>query len=97
MSDLTDVTDAQRIDPHNARRWSVSAAGQWTIVVATCKEEAQRLGLVWIAEHLGKSKIDVNTTARVSEATDEKVERWLTARAQQAESDAIVRKLKAGQ
>lgn len=92
---LKDVTDAHRTDPSKARCWSVSASGQWTIVVATCKEEARRLGLVWIAEHLGKTTINLNTQARVTAADDRKVERWRAARAQQEQSAELIRQVKA--
>lgn len=81
---LASVPDAHRVDPSRARCWSVSAAGAWTVVVATCKEEGRLLGLLWIAHHLGRSTVDLSTPTRVREADEETVARWLATRAQAA-------------
>lgn len=86
------VPDDHRVDPTNAIAWHVKAAGRWTIVVATCAEEARRLGLVWIAESYGRTSIKVNTTATVQPATDDDIDRWLTARRQDAAGAVALRR-----
>lgn len=85
------VTDADRVDPANATCWSVSAAGAWTIVVATNPDDAHLLGLLWIARHQGRTVIDLRRRARVRPAEPADVARWLTARQQQAAGAAALR------
>lgn len=80
---LASVSDTHRTDPSQARCWSVSAAGRWTVVVATCKEEARLLGLLWIAHHQGRRTVDLDVRTRVAEADTAKVERWLAVREQE--------------
>jgi hypothetical protein len=95
MTALASVSDEDRTNPANARCWNVSAGGAWTVVVATCAEEARLLGLLWISAHHGKTRVDLNTTARVRPADSDDVARWHETRRQQAGAAALIAAVKA--
>lgn len=83
-SDLNSVPDTHRTNPANATRWSVTVRGTWTIVVATCIEEARLLALLWVATSQNRTTVDLTTRVTARPATDHDLDRWTTAREQQA-------------
>ena len=79
-----ELTDAQRIDPAMIRRWWVGIGGHFTIVLATCQEEALAVAGYWIGK---ASRREVHLLeARVRVATGEDVDRWTELRAATVDS-----------